>query len=338
MNSRKLVLDALEGKNKGRAPRQLWLLPWASINYPEELGKITLEYPDDIITLGNPCREYSKVAEGNPTAVGLSTDEWGCVFNNAQEGVIGEVKNPQVQDDDWEDADKVTIPYHNLTLDVKEYNQERALINSKFVMASCCPRPFEQLQFIRGTENLFMDLMDPPEKMLEFMAKMHKYYCDLIELWCNTDCDGIWFMDDWGSQRSLLINPTIWRKLFKPMYKDYIDIAKKYGKKTFMHSDGYTLEIIDDLIEIGLDAFNTQIFCIGVEKLAKYKGKITFWGEIDRQHLLVEGSKEDIQNAVKSVYDTLYDDGYCIAQCEFGAGAKPELISEVFASWDRLTE
>ena len=50
------------------------------------------------------------------------------------------------------------------------------------------------------------------------------------------------------------------------------------------------------MIELGLDAFNTQIFCIGLEQLEKYKGKITFWGEIDRQHLLPEGSTEDIEN------------------------------------------
>ena len=74
-------------------------------------------------------------------------------------------------------------------------------------------------------------------------------------------------MDDWGSQNSLLINPKTWVKIFKPLYKDYINIAKKHGKKTFMHSDGYTLEVIPHLIDVGLDAINTQIFCIGLEKL-----------------------------------------------------------------------
>ena len=104
-----------------------------------------------------------------------------------------------------------------------------------------------------------------------------------------------------------------------------------------MHSDGYTLDIIPSLIDIGLDALNTQIFCMGVEKLAQFKGKITFWGEIDRQNLLPYASKEQIREAVRSVKDTLYDNGGCIAQCEFGPGGKFENVREVFVMWDELT-
>ncbi len=62
-----------------------------------------------------------------------------------------------------------------------------------------------------------------------------------------------------------------------------------------MHSDGYTFRIFPDLIDLGLDAFNTQIFCMGVDKLEQFKGKITFWGEIDRQHLLVDASPEEVK-------------------------------------------
>ena len=53
-------------------------------------------------------------------------------------------------------------------------------------------------------------------------------------------------MDDWGSQHGLLISPRTWRKVFKPLYKDYIDLAHSKGKKIFMHSDGFTAEIIPD--------------------------------------------------------------------------------------------
>lgn len=181
-----------------------------------------------------------------------------------------------------------------------------------------------------------MDLMDPPPKMLAFIEKMHDFYCRLVTKWAQTDVDGIQFMDDWGSQKSLLINPRLWEELFKPMYADYIAIAKKYGKKTFMHSDGYTLDIYPHMIEIGLDAFNTQIFCMGIDNLAQFAGKITFWGEIDRQHMLPRGTTADIDAAVKEVYAKLWKDGGCIAQCEFGAGANPDNVRQVYASWASL--
>lgn len=171
---------------------------------------------------------------------------------------------------------------------------------------------------------------------MRFMEKMHDFYCRVLTKWAQTDVDGLQFMDDWGTQKSLLINPELWREIFKPMYKDYIDIAHSHGKKIFMHSDGYTLEIIPDLIEMGLDAVNTQIFCMGPEKLAPFKGKITFWGEICRQELLPRGTVEDIENAVRSVYDNLWDNGGCIAQCEYGIGAKAENVDAVYDSWVRI--
>ena len=101
--------------------------------------------------------------------------------------------------------------------------------------------------------------------MQKFMKEMHSFYCELLEEWAKTEIDALMFMDDWGSQSSLLINPSLWREIFKPMYKDYIDIAKRYHKKAFMHSDGYILDILPDLAEMGLDAVNSQIFCIGLD-------------------------------------------------------------------------
>lgn len=335
MTSRELVYKTLEFENKnGRAPRQMWRLPWAEMKHGDMVKRIETEFPDDIVSAPTILKTKT-IADGNPYKVGESTDEWGCRFYNLHEGIIGEVKEALVKDEEWEDMDNVHIPVEWLDFDVDAVNAF-CRNTDKFVTGGCCPRPFEQLQFIRTTEELYMDLVDIPSNMKKFMGKMHTFYCDLLEKWAQTDVDALNFMDDWGSQKSLLINPKTWDKYFRPMYKDYISIAKKYGKKTFMHSDGNTLDIYPRMIELGLDAFNTQIFCIGLENLEQYKGKITFWGEIDRQHLLPEGSVEDIQNAVKEVYERLWADGGCIAQCEFGPGAKPENVYQVFKRWNEM--
>lgn len=337
MTSRELVHATLEFRNtNGRVPRDLWYLPWAKIHHNDMLQKVYTEFPVDLA--GPPViLKKQPITKGDPYAIGEYVDEWGCRFVNLQEGVIGEVKAPLVQGEEWEDADNVHIPVELLDFDVQQVN---AFCKStdKFVTGGCCPRPFEQLQFIRTSELLYMDLFDPCPNMLKFIQKMHTFYCDLMEKWAKTDVDGLNMMDDWGSQRSLLINPLLWDEIFKPLYKDYIDIAKRHGKKTFMHSDGYTLDIIPRLIDLGLDAFNTQIFCMDMEDLKQYKGKITFWGEIDRQNLLPNGTTQDIRNAVKNVYDNLWDNGGCIAQCEFGAGANPDNVYTVYKTWDELSK
>ncbi|MDR0426693.1 MAG: methyltransferase [Clostridiales bacterium] len=338
MTSKEIVYNTLSGKNKGRTARQLWYLPWAEMYHCEELTNIRTSFPSDILNIGAALKEKAATS-GDPHEIGTYTDEWGCVYLNRHRGIIGEVKQPLVIGEEWEDADRVHIPEEWLSFDTDKVNGDIAKnVPDKFILSGHCPRPFERLQFIRGTENLYIDLMLQPAGFLAFKEKLHDFYCRLLKKWAQTDVDGLMIMDDWGSQSALLINPVIWEQLFAPMYRDYIEIAHKAGKKIFMHSDGYTLDIIPRLIDLGLDAINAQLFCMNIDDLKQYRGKITFWGEIDRQRLLPNGTPQDIRNAVKLVYDNLYDNGHCIAQCEFGPGANPANVYEVFHEWDVLTK
>lgn len=336
MTSRKLVYQTLEFDRPERIPRQMWTLPWADMHYPEMMNKIHTEFPDDIVNPPIKLKEPLKTV-GESCKIGTYIDEWGCIFENKQNGIIGEVKEPLVTEDDWSDFDdKVHIPQEHLTFDRDLVNQF-CRSTDRFVQGFCV-RPFEQLQFIRGTENLYMDLAMDPQILEKPLAKIHAFYCEILEEWAKTEIDCLYYMDDWGSQNSLLINPKTWEEIFKPLYKDYIEIAHRHGKKIFMHSDGYTLAILPHLIELGLDAINTQLFCIGLDNLTEFAGKITFWGEIDRQNLLPYGTQEDVKNAVWKVAETLYRDGGVIAQCEFGPGAKPENVYQVFQTWNDVGE
>jgi len=334
MTSRERVINTLTFQNfNDRVPRDLWTLQWAEIHHPVEFAEIQNAFEWDIERPPNILKD-EPVTKGTPCALGEFVDEWGCVFTTAEEGIIGEVKTPPVRDEDWDDAALVHIPDELLTFDPDAANRFCAE-SDRFVMAPCCPRPFERLQFIRGTADLYMDLLIRPPKMMEFIKRMHEHDCMLFEKWAKTDVDGLMFMDDWGSQNALLINPDLWVELFKPMYKDLIDIARAHGKKTFMHSDGNTLAIIPHLIELGLDALNAQIFCIGIKNLGQFKGHLTFWGEIDRQHLLPTGTLKDIDAAVDLVFETLWQNGGCIAQCEFGLMGRPENVRRVYERWSQ---
>lgn len=332
--SRNIVYKTLEFDKPERAPKDLWTLPWAVNNYPEQVASIRSDYPSDIKSV-SAFRKESVAAKGNMHEVGTAVDAWGCIFENVQRGVHGEVRDPLVKGADWEDIDKLHIPYEWFEIDtdgVKAFCKD----TDKFILSGFCARPFERMQFIRGSAQLYMDLVMRPDGMMEFMKTLHKFNCDLMEAWGRTDVDALFMMDDWGAQNNLLISPDLWVELFKPMYKDYCDIAKAYGKKMFMHSDGNILKIYPHLIEIGVDALNSQIFCMGLDELSEFAGKITFWGEMDRQHLLVDGTTDDVHNAVLDIKEKLWKDGGCIAQCEFSAGGKPENVRQMFKSWTEV--
>lgn len=330
MNARERVKRTLEFDGPDRVPRQLWVLPWAADHHAEALAAIQTDYPDDMVS---PPAAYKEPLPGvgDRYAPGTCEDDWGCTFVNIQKGAIGEVKEPLLKD--WQDVDKVRVPVERLSLDVEAvdaYCRESEL----FTVMSCFPRPFEQLQFIRGTENLMLDLMDQPEEFFVLLKRMHEFYLKEFEVWASTDVDALFIMDDWGSQTAMLISPKLWREIFKPLYKDYIDLAHRKGKYILMHSDGHILEILPDLVEMGLHGINSQVFCMGLEELsARFKGKITFWGELDRQRILPEGTRDEVFAAVAEMKRTLYANGGLIAQCEFGLGAKPENVRAFFEAF-----
>ena len=336
--SRELVTRCLKFEYPERIPRDMWLLPWATERYPETVQDINRKFPSDFVTTQFFYSPSPRV-KGDPYKIGTYIDEWGCVFINYQDGVIGEVKEPMVKDiSEWK---TVKPPYEQLPENKNEAREEISkFYNStdKFVLANCCPRPWERYQFLRGTENAMIDVMMPEEGGADLLRLIHEFYLKELEFWVETDVDAIMFMDDWGAQNQLLIPPRIWKDLFKPLYQDYCDLAHSNGKFAFMHSDGHILEIYEDLIEVGVDAINSQLFCMDFNELEqKAKGKITFWGEIDRQHILPSGNPQDGREAVRKIVKHLYDPkGGIIAQFEFGAGANPETALAVFDEWSRI--
>jgi len=335
MNSKDRVVNTLNFREVDRIPRTLWTLPGISLNRKDELEEVLQKYPGDI-----GCPEYKygigKRCAGDPQKIGHYTDEWGCVWQVGEIGVVGEVKGYPLSE--WPMLENYTMPWE-LLHEADLSKVERSCNGSdKFMLAGTVTRPFERMQFLRGTENLLMDLAYGESEVYKLRDMLHEFFMKEMEMWSNTAVDGVSFMDDWGSQESLLISPALWRDFFKPLYKDYCDLLHSKGKYVFMHSDGNIESIYPDLIEIGVDAINSQLFCMDIEKLgALYAGKITFWGEIDRQFVLPFGKKEDVRKAVSRVKNALMKEKRTgvIAQCEWGTKDPKENIETVFEEWNQ---
>jgi uroporphyrinogen decarboxylase len=337
---REVVRRTLKFEHPDRIPRQMWGVPLSFDRYPEVVAEVRRRFPDDI---GYPPNVYRKSArtKGEMYKAGTAVDEWGCVFDNIQTGVHGQVKHPIV--DDLADWDTLRPPYEILPEDKAA---ARDIVNrghdasDLFIVQGGCPRPWERYQFVRGTENALIDVITRPEEFKRLLKKIHDFHMAELEFWATTDVDGFTFMDDWGSQGQLLIPPPLWREFFKPLYKDYIDIAHAHGKQAFMHSDGYIQEVYPDLVELGLDALNSQLFCMDMPELARIaKGKLAFWGEIDRQHILTDPDPEVGRKAVRTVAEHFYDPaGGIFAQFSFDAGTNPAMPIAIYEEWARIPE
>ena len=111
------------------------------------------------------------------------------------------------------------------------------------MLSDVTARPFERLQFLRGTQNLYYDIGYGVPELRVLLEMVHEFYLEDIRIWCASDVDGIFFMDDWGTNTTLLIKPQMWRGLQAavPRYPEIIHAA---GKFAFFHSDGHTQDIL----------------------------------------------------------------------------------------------
>ena len=84
-----------------------------------------------------------------------------------------------------------------------------------------------------------------------------------------------------------------------------------------------------------MDAINSQLFTMDIEELGRlYKGKVTFWGEMDRQHTLPFGTPDEVRADVTRVHQALdTGNGGVIAQCEWGKLDPAANIRAVYQSW-----
>lgn len=256
-------------------------------------------------------------------------DEWGAEWENIGVSNLGEVKNFPLKD--WAEFDTFNIPD---IADPKRWNaldgaRERA--GNKFLLAWGISL-YERVHFIRGLENTWMDIYQAPDKLcrlIDILVDMNLY---AIERYAQAGADGYMFCDDWGLQDRLMISPDFWREIWKPRYAHIYRTAHEAGLLTFLHSCGNIVDILDDLIEIGLDVIQMdQQENMGLEMLGeRFGGRITFYCPVDIQKTMVNGSLDDIRAYCRRMVNCLgKSNGGFIAKWygdPVGAGHRQEAI------------
>ncbi len=226
-------------------------------------------------------------------------DAWGVTWQWLQ-GVgysIGEVKEPALPTwETWPQYEFPPVPSYD---DLKEQIEKT---NHKYYTLGHGGSLFEQMQWLRGPANLYLDLAENNDPVNELADRLVDYWIQVIHQALAAGADACSFADDWGAQHALLISPQLWREFFKPRYKRMFDAVHEGGGHVWFHTDGYTWDILDDFIEIGVDVLNPQHHIMGNERVAeRIAGRVCLRSDLDRQHIIPHGTPEEIQNHVKEI-------------------------------------
>ena len=149
-----------------------------------------------------------------------------------------------------------------------------------------------------------------PDKVLELSEKLYQIHLKNLELWLSAVgpyIDVVLFGDDLGGQQGPLISPDAYREFYKPYHKKLWGRAKELADvKVQLHCCGGIYELLDDLIEAGLDMVNpVQISCRGMDPKrlkADFGERITFWGGgCDTQRILPLSNPDEISKHVQEL-------------------------------------
>lgn len=136
-------------------------------------------------------------------------------------------------------------------------SQMRANDDRRFVLCGIGFGVFERAWTLRGFENAMSDAVLEPAFYRDLVEAITDHQMQILERVLRLPFDGVIFSDDWGYQDGVILGPKRWRELIKPCYERLYQRVHRAGMYTFNHCCGSIVEILPDLIDIGLDVYES---------------------------------------------------------------------------------
>lgn len=335
MNSKERTLLALNHQQPDRPPMYVSLTPQiakmlcdvCNVEYEppyDAMESARISHMELLTKLGvDVVATAATVAPDSPTREledGRVKNEWGMIYKNT--GSYFEFDEfPLGQAQSKKDILNYSFPNHKIE---SRYNVAKNMINkygnTHAIVGDVETMFFETSWYLTGLEKFLIDLLTEEEYVPYLLDGIMEQNIIAGKRLIELGVDFLWCGDDFGGQQGMLIDPEMWRRIFKPRIKEMFEEFRKTRPdiKIAWHSCGSIIPIIPDFIEIGLDILNPiQPLANGMnpEFLKEKFGKdLVFFGGIDVQYLLPYSSPTIIKDEVRRRIEILgKGGGYIVA-------------------------
>jgi uroporphyrinogen decarboxylase len=162
---------------------------------------------------------------------------------------------------------------------------------------------FEVAWYMRSMELLLMDFVDNRDFAAALLDRITAKRCIQAGRYAEIGPDVILLGDDVGTQRAMLLRPSLWQEWLKPRLAAVIVAIRRVRPDQIVayHSDGNVAAIVPDLLEIGVDVLNpVQPECMDPFALKRQFGeRLAFWGTLGTQTTFPFGTPDDVRRAVR---------------------------------------
>ena len=241
------------------------------------------------------------------------TDQFGVTWNRSgADKDIGVVDNPPIPDIENHSYTFPPIQEQRLRQEIENFLAHR---KDCFTFLGIGFSVFERAWSLMGMENTFMAMIANPKELEGLLEGIYQYNSQILDIMLSYPLDAIYFGDDWGQQRGLMMGADHWRRFIKPVMKKLYARVKDRGLYVMQHSCGDIQEIFAELIDIGLDCYQTfQPEIYDIEQIKKqYGNQLSFWGGISTQQLLPQGTPEQVRKETIRIMKTMKPGGGYIA-------------------------
>ena len=157
----------------------------------------------------------------------------------------------------------------------------------------------------------------------DFVKRVIEFYTNLylrsVETVMQSGVEVVIGGDDLGQKTGPMMRPELIEELLGESYRRISELVHKSKKKLIWHSCGNIYRLLEMFIGWGFDGIITMEPTAGMDlgKVREMVGhRLVLVGNLDVSHLLVKGTREEIEDAVKqAIRDAAGGGGYILSAC-----------------------
>jgi len=307
VDERENLLRAYRFQGPERIPVHMGIGPAMWRLYGGPLEDVVARHPYIFPHFKKGSIDYENLAVDPRNRAGnVYTDSWGCVYRPKEDDVPCFVCERPLET--WDDFDSFVPPdpaketgrgpidWEQAEKGIRNRKEAGGFTTGALVHGHL----FLRLEDLRGYENLILDMADGEPRLPKLIEMVESFSMYIVQRYVELGVDMMNYPEDLGAQNRPMISPALFRKYIKPSYSRLMAPAKKAGVLIHMHSDGYLWDLMDDILECGVEVINLQDLVNGIDEIERnLKGRVCIDLDVDRQNITRFGTPKDIDDLVK---------------------------------------
>ncbi|MCK4323560.1 MAG: hypothetical protein KAW89_03450 [Armatimonadetes bacterium] len=178
---------------------------------------------------------------------------------------------------------------------------------------------FETARYLCGLENFCIWSRTCTESLQDLLQKAAVFQSELARKAIMAGAHAVLVSEDFANNKATFFSPSTLRAIVFPAINEMVTRIKQEDVPVFVHSDGNVNEVLPDIVRCGFDGLQSLQPSAGMSLdhvKREYGDRLCLMGNIDLDHVLPFGTREEVCQAVKEAIEIAAPGGgYILSTC-----------------------